>query len=184
MLTQARDELIRRTFEAVEGARNVIVHLYNCTSTLQRRVVFGLDRPGIVAIATDAARLIGELSKKRAGGPVRFQYSPESFTGTELDFAIEICEAVMDVWQPTPERPVILNLPATVEMATPNIYADQIEYFSRNVRRSRTRSSCRSIRTTIAAPASPRPSSRSWPAPSASRAPCSAMASAPAMSTS
>ena len=134
VLTQARDELVRRTFEAIEGARNVIVHLYNSTSTLQRRVVFGLDRPGIVAIATDAARLIGALSAKRAAGPVRFQYSPESFTGTELDFAVEICEAVMDVWKPTPQCPVILNLPATVEMATPNIYADQIEYFSRTVR--------------------------------------------------
>ncbi|MGE5146376.1 MAG: 2-isopropylmalate synthase [Candidatus Eiseniibacteriota bacterium] len=134
VLTQARDELIRRTFDAIEGARNVIVHLYNSTSTVQRRVVFGLDRPGIVAIATNAARLIGELSAQRKAGPVRFQYSPESFTGTELDFAIEICEAVMDVWQPTPERRVIFNLPATVEMATPNIYADQIEYFSRTVK--------------------------------------------------
>jgi 2-isopropylmalate synthase len=134
VLTQSRDELIRRTFEAIEGAKNVIVHLYNSTSTLQRRVVFGLDRAGIVDIATSGARLIGELSAKRKAGPVRFQYSPESFTGTELDFAIEICEAVMDVWQPTPARPVILNLPATVEMATPNIYADQIEYFGRNVK--------------------------------------------------
>jgi 2-isopropylmalate synthase len=134
VLTQARDELIRRTFEAVEGAKNVIVHLYNSTSTLQRRVVFGLDRPGIVDIATRGARLIGELSENRAAGPVRYQYSPESFTGTELDFAVEVCEAVMDVWQPTPQRRVILNLPATVEMATPNIYADQIEYFSRTIR--------------------------------------------------
>jgi 2-isopropylmalate synthase len=110
------------------------VHLYNSTSTLQRRVVFGLDRAGIVDIAVRAAKLCRELTPTIPECDVHYQYSPESFTGTELDFAVEICEAVMDVWEPTPTRPVILNLPATVEMATPNIYADQIEWFHRHVK--------------------------------------------------
>jgi 2-isopropylmalate synthase len=134
VLTQARPELIERTFESLRGARQAVVHLYNSTSTLQRRVVFGLDRPGIVDIAVKAARLCKKLAGTIPGTDVHWQYSPESFTGTELDFAIEICEAVMDVWEPTPARPVILNLPATVEMATPNIYADQIEWFHRHVK--------------------------------------------------
>ena len=135
VLTQSREELIRRSFEAIRGSRRAIMHLYNSTSTLQRRVVFGLDRQGIVDIAVSGAKLIKELADAMAGETdVHFQYSPESFTGTELEFAKEICEAVMDVWRPTPEKPVILNLPATVEMATPNVYADQIEWFSRNVK--------------------------------------------------
>jgi 2-isopropylmalate synthase len=134
VLTQSREELIRRTFESIEGARRAIVHLYNSTSTLQRRVVFGLDRQGIVDIATSGARLIRELAESAGPTEIVYQYSPESFTGTELDYAKEICEAVMDVWRPTPEHKVILNLPATVEMATPNVYADQIEWFSRNIR--------------------------------------------------
>ena len=134
VLTQARPELIERSFEAVRGARRAIMHLYNSTSTLQRRVVFGLDKPGIVDIAVKAARLIRELAAAMPQSDIVYQYSPESFTGTELDFAVEICEAVMDVWRPTPERQTILNLPATVEMATPNVYADQIEWFGRNVR--------------------------------------------------
>jgi 2-isopropylmalate synthase len=134
VLTQARSELIERSFEAIRGARRAIMHLYNSTSTLQRRVVFGLDKPGIVDIAVRGAKLIRKLAAAMPETEVVYQYSPESFTGTELDFAIEVCEAVMDVWQPTPERTVILNLPATVEMATPNIYADQIEWFSRNIR--------------------------------------------------
>ncbi len=135
VLTQSREELIRRSFESVRGARRAIMHLYNSTSTLQRRVVFGLDRAGIVEIAVKGAQLIKQLAEEmRDETEVLFQYSPESFTGTELEFAKEICEAVMEVWQPTPEKPVILNLPATVEMATPNIYADQIEWFSRNIR--------------------------------------------------
>src|SRR5436190_1384587 len=134
VLTQARPELIERSFEAIRGAPRAIMHLYNSTSTLQRRVVFGLDKPGIVDIAVSGARLIRELAATMPETEVICQYSPESFTGTELDFAIEICEAVMDVWRPTPERKVILNLPATVEMATPNIYADQIEWFGRNIR--------------------------------------------------
>jgi 2-isopropylmalate synthase len=134
VLTQARPELIERSFESIRGARRAIMHLYNSTSTLQRRVVFGLDKPGIVDIAVNAAKLIRELAAGMPESEIIYQYSPESFTGTELDFAVEICEAVMDVWRPTPDRKTILNLPATVEMATPNIYADQIEWFGRNIR--------------------------------------------------
>ncbi len=135
VLTQSREHLIRRTFEALHGARRVIVHLYNSTSPLQRQVVFGLDRAGIIDIAVRGAELIQSIA---AGYPETqwvFQYSPESFTGTELDFALEICEAVNEVWQPTPKHQVILNLPATVEMATPNVYADQIEWFCRHISR-------------------------------------------------
>jgi 2-isopropylmalate synthase len=134
VLTQARPELIERSFEAIRGARRAIMHLYNSTSTLQRRVVFRLDKPGIVDIAVTGAKVIRELAAAMPETEVVYQYSPESFTGTELDFAVEICEAVMDVWRPTPEKKTILNLPATVEMATPNIYADQIEWFGRNIR--------------------------------------------------
>jgi len=134
VLTQARPELIERTYESLRGAPRAIVHLYNSTSTLQRRVVFGLDRAGIVDIAVRAARLCQDLNSTVPECDVRWEYSPESFTGTELDFAVEICEAVMDVWKPTPDRRMILNLPATVEMATPNVYADQIEWFLRHVR--------------------------------------------------
>ncbi len=134
VLTQARGELIERSFESIRGARRAIMHLYNSTSTLQRRVVFGLDKAGIVDIAVTAARLIRDLAAAMPETEIVYQYSPESFTGTELDFAVEICEAVMDVWQPTPQKKAILNLPATVEMATPNVYADQIEWFGRNIR--------------------------------------------------
>ncbi len=133
VLTQARAELIERTFEALRGVRRAIVHLYNSTSTVQRRVVFKLDRKGVLDIAVKAARLIDELARGQPGTQWAFEYSPESFTGTELDFAVEICDAVNAVWQPTPTRKVILNLPATVEMATPNIYADQIEWFGRHI---------------------------------------------------
>lgn len=134
VLTQARPELITRTFEALKGARRAIVHFYNSTSTLQRRVVFGLDQAGITKIAVDAARLVKQLADAAPETDWVFQYSPESFTGTEIDYSIEICEAVMDVIQPTRERRIIFNLPATVEMSTPNIYADQIEYFLRKVK--------------------------------------------------
>ncbi len=134
VLTQAREELIRRTFEGIRGARRAIVHLYNSTSTLQRRVVFGLDRAGITEIAVKGTRLVKACAAELPDTEVVFQYSPESFTGTELDYAVEICEAVMDVWEPTPERRMILNLPSTVEMATPNVFADQIEWFGRNIR--------------------------------------------------
>ncbi len=135
VLTQAREPLIRRTYEALTGARRVIVHLYNSTSTLQRRVVFGMDRPGIVDIAVNAAKVVRECAQAQPETDWIFQYSPESFTGTELDFAVEICDAVNEVWLPTPQRRVILNLPATVEMSTPNIYADQIEWFARHIAR-------------------------------------------------
>src|SRR4030088_282759 len=128
VLTQARDELIERTFESLVGAKRAIVHLYTSTSTLQRRVVFGLDRPGIMGIAVRGAELIRQLSSTLPGTQLRYEYSPESFTGTELDFIKEISEAVMGVWEPTRERPMILNLPATVEMSTPNIYADQLDW--------------------------------------------------------
>ncbi|HKK29086.1 MAG TPA: 2-isopropylmalate synthase [Alphaproteobacteria bacterium] len=136
VLTQCRPELITRTFEAIKGAPSAIVHFYNSTSTAQRRVVFGMDENGITEIATSAAKLVRELHEAGAAGDtaVRYQYSPESFTGTELAYTVEICEAVMDVLEPTPERKLILNLPATVEMCTPNTYADQIEWFSRNIK--------------------------------------------------
>ena len=135
VLTQAREPLIRRTFEALAGARRAIVHLYNSTSTTQRRVVFGQDRAGIVAIAVNGAKLMRELAAQHPATDWTFQYSPESFTGTELDFAKEICDAVTAVWQPTPAHKVIINLPATVEIAPPNVYADQIEWMSRNLAR-------------------------------------------------
>jgi 2-isopropylmalate synthase len=134
VLTQAREELIARTFEALRGAPRAIVHLYNSTSCLQRRVVFNLDRRGVTRIAVEGTKLVKQLTKTIPQTDVRLEYSPESFTGTELDFAIEICEAVMDVWEPTPQKKIILNLPATVEMATPNVYADQIEWFGRHVK--------------------------------------------------
>ncbi|HMH17787.1 MAG TPA: 2-isopropylmalate synthase [Burkholderiales bacterium] len=134
VLTQAREPLIRRTFESLRGAKRAIMHLYNSTSTVQRRVVFGLDRPGIVDIAVQGARVVLDCARVQPDTDWVFQYSPESFTGTELDFAVEICDAVNAVWKPTPQRPVILNLPATVEMATPNVYADQIEWFGRHVK--------------------------------------------------
>ena len=133
VLTQARDRLIRRTFDAIRGARRAIVHLYNSTSTTQRRVVFNADRAEIMKIATDGAALIRDLVPSVPETEVIYQYSPESFTGTELDYARDVCNAVMDVWQPTPDRKTIVNLPATVEMASANIYADQIEWMHRNI---------------------------------------------------
>jgi len=129
VLTQAREHLIKKTFESITGAREVIVHLYNSTSTLQRDVVFHMNKQEIIDLAVSGARLVKEEAKKYPDTKFRYQYSPESFTGTEVDFALDVCEAVMDVWQPSGENPVIINLPATVEMATPNIYADQIEWF-------------------------------------------------------
>ena len=136
VLTQSREALIERTFESIRGAKQAIVHLYNSTSTLQRRVVFGLDKAGIVDIAVHGAQLCQKFADEiKDETDVYFQYSPESYTGTELEFALEICNAVTDVWQPTPDRKVILNLPATVEMATPNVYADSIEWMHRNLAR-------------------------------------------------
>lgn len=136
VLTQAREPLIRRTIESVMGAKNAIIHLYNSTSTVQRRVVFNDDQAGIRKIATDGTKLVKALAPelRDSGTYVRFEYSPESFTGTELDYAMDVCEAVMDIWQPTADNPIIINLPATVEMASPNIYADQIEWMSTNFR--------------------------------------------------
>mgnify|MGYP003325216619 FL=1 len=135
VLTQAREPLIKRTFESIKGAKNAIVHLYNSTSTLQRRVVFGLDKAGIKKIATDGAELCLSLIDSVKGTNVSFEYSPESYTGTELEFALEVCNAVNAIWQPTPQWKSIINLPATVEMATPNVYADSIEWMSRNLDR-------------------------------------------------
>ncbi|MFD2468454.1 2-isopropylmalate synthase [Amycolatopsis silviterrae] len=135
VLTQCRPELIERTFQALEGAPRAIVHIYNSTSILQRRVVFREEREGIKKIATQAAEMVVELAAKQPDTDFRFQYSPESYTGTELSYALEVCNAVTEIWQPTPEKPVILNLPATVEMATPNVYADSIEWMSRNLER-------------------------------------------------
>jgi 2-isopropylmalate synthase len=137
VLCQCREDLITRTLESLTGAKNVIFHLYNSTSPAQRRYVFGADRPAIVKIATDAIALLKQLSRPlvAAGTNLRLEYSPESFTSTELEFALEICEAVTDVWQPTAAQKIILNLPATVEYATPNIHADQIEWLCTHLRR-------------------------------------------------
>ncbi len=133
VLTQAREPLIRRTYEAVAGAKQAIIHLYNSTSTLQRRVVFGLDKDGIKKIATDGAKLCLDLMSTVPETKISFEYSPESYTGTELEFAVEVCNAVNDIWKPTPQWKTIMNLPATVEMATPNVYADSIEWMCRNL---------------------------------------------------
>jgi len=135
VLTQARPELIERTYEALAGASRAIVHVYNSTSTVQREQVFGLDRAGILDIAVNGARMVKDIAALNPGTEWTFQYSPESFTGTELDFAVEVIDAVTDVWRPDEGQPVIINLPATVEMATPNVFADQIEWVCDNIRR-------------------------------------------------
>ncbi|HTH05786.1 MAG TPA: 2-isopropylmalate synthase, partial [Ilumatobacteraceae bacterium] len=134
VLTQCRQELIERTYESIAGMRRAIVHFYNSTNPLQREVVFGLDQQGILDIAVSGARLCRKLEETVPDTDVRYEYSPESFTLTEPDYALAVCHAVMDVMEPTPERPLILNLPATVECYTPNVYADVIEWFCRNVR--------------------------------------------------
>lgn len=134
VLTQAREDLIKRTFESIRGAHRATVHLYNSTSPVQRNVVFGRDRGGIIDMAMAGTKLVREFAERSAETQVVFEYSPESFSATELDFALEICEAVMDVWRPTPEERLVLNLPATVEMASPNVFADQIEWFSSRMR--------------------------------------------------
>jgi 2-isopropylmalate synthase len=135
VLTQAREHLLKKTFEVLRGAHRAIVHLYNSTSTLQRRVVFRMNRQEIKGLAVNGARVMREEAEKQGGTLFCFEYTPESFTGTEPDFAVEICDAVMDVWQPSKERKVILNLPSTVEMATPNVYADQVEWFCKHIGR-------------------------------------------------
>ncbi len=131
VLTQARKHLIERTFDAIRGAKQSIVHLYNSTSTLQRRVVFRADKQEITKIAVDGAKLIHQLAANVDDGIIRYQYSPESFTGTEIEYAAEICDAVCDVWEPTDDNKAIMNLPSTVELSTPNVHADQIELFCR-----------------------------------------------------
>jgi 2-isopropylmalate synthase len=133
VLTPARSELIHRTFESIRGAPRAIVHFYNATAPLFRRVVFRQDKPATIKLAVDAARLIKDLAAARPETDFSFEYSPEAFSATEQEFALEICEAVIDVWQPTVAKKAILNLPATVEVATPNIYADQIEWFCRTI---------------------------------------------------
>jgi 2-isopropylmalate synthase len=136
VLVQCREHLIDRTFESLRGARSAIVHFYNSTSVLQREVVFGLDKDGITAIATDGARLCQKYAEIHTPDThIRYEYSPESYTGTELDYALEVCSAVIDVIDPRPDWPLIINLPATVEMATPNVYADSIEWMHRNLPR-------------------------------------------------
>lgn len=132
VLCQARPELIERTVEALDGVKNAVFHLYNSTSELQRRVVFNMDRDGIIALAVDGTKLVRDMTRDLTSTNVQFEYSPESFTGTELDFAIDICEAVSETWGSSAAEPIIINLPSTVEMATPNVYADQIEYFCQN----------------------------------------------------
>ena len=134
VLTQARPELIRRTFDSLKGARRAILHLYNSTSIVQREKVFKTDKAGIIDIAVQGAKEVKRCAAAQPDTEWIFQYSPESFTGTEVDFAVEVCDAVNDIWKPTPERPSIINLPSTVEMATPNIYADQVELFCRNIK--------------------------------------------------
>jgi 2-isopropylmalate synthase, yeast type len=134
VLVQSKEDLIRRTFESLQGAKKAIVHLYNSTSEQQRRIVFGLDKPAIVDIAVRGTQLIKDLVPTLPNTEIKLEYSPESFTLTELDFALEICEAVVDTWQPSVDNKLILNLPATVEVSTPNIHADQIEWFCRHLR--------------------------------------------------
>ena len=131
VLSQCREDQIEKTFESIKGCKQAVVHIYNSTSTLQRDVVFGKDKQSIIDIAVQGTKWVKERAEKFPG-KIYFEYSPESFTGTELDFALEICTAVQDVWQPTPEDPMIFNLPSTVEMTTPNVYADQIEWMSRH----------------------------------------------------
>ncbi|MBT8768223.1 2-isopropylmalate synthase [Metapseudomonas boanensis] len=135
VLTQAREDLITRTFESLRGAKKAIVHVYNATAPSFRRIVFNQDKQGVIDIAVNAATLIKKLAAEQPETQWTFQYSPEIFSSTELDFAVEVCDAVINVWQPTPQNKIILNLPATVECATPNIYADQIEWFGRHVSR-------------------------------------------------
>ena len=134
VLTQARPELIRRTFDSLKGARRAILHVYNSTSIVQREKVFKTDKAGIIDIAVEGAKEVKRCAAAQPDTDWIFQYSPESFTGTEVDFAVDVCDAVNDIWKPTPERPSIINLPSTVEMATPNIYADQVELFCRNIK--------------------------------------------------
>jgi 2-isopropylmalate synthase len=151
VLTQCRDHLIERTFDAIRGAKQAIVHFYNSTSDPAARVVFGLDQDGIVDIALQGARLCRKLEETVPETDVFYEYSPESYTGTELEFAVEVCNEVIDVIDPTPDHKIIINLPATVEMATPNVYADRSSGWPSHSTGA-TRSSSRCTRTTTAAP--------------------------------
>ena len=135
VLTQAREELIRRTFEALAGAPRAIVHLYNATAPVMRRVVLGLDEDGVVQLAVTHARLLRELAAQQPGTDWSFEYSPEMFSGTELDFAKRVVDAVTEVWQPTPQHKCIINLPSTVEHSTPNVFADMVEWMHRHLAR-------------------------------------------------
>ena len=135
MLTQAREDLITRTFESLKGAKQAIVHYYNATAPSFRRIVFNQDKAGVIQIAVNAGRIIKRLAEQNPETNWRFEYSPEIFSSTEPEFAVEVCNAVIEVFQPTPEQKLILNLPATVEAATPNVYADQIEWFCRQIDR-------------------------------------------------
>ena len=134
VLTQSREHLIKKTFECLKGAKKAIVHLYNSTSVLQRKVVFNKSKQEIIDIAVTGATLMMQFKDNYPETNFSFEYSPESFTGTELDYSLQICEAILDIWKPTPVKKAILNLPSTVEMATPNIYADQIEWFCKNIK--------------------------------------------------
>ncbi|HWH68507.1 MAG TPA: 2-isopropylmalate synthase, partial [Candidatus Sulfotelmatobacter sp.] len=134
VLVQAREDLIERTFQSLVGARKAIIHMYNSTSPAQRRIVFGMSKEQILAVAVRGAKMIQERLPQLKDTQVMLQYSPESFSATEVEFAKEVSEAVMEVWQPTPQRPMILNLPDTVEVATPNVYADQVEWICRNIK--------------------------------------------------
>ena len=184
VLTQCRADLIERTYQSLVGADRAIVHLYNSTSTIQRRVVFGMDRDGIRDLAVEGMRWCRKYEALTPGTDIHYEYSPESFTSTEADFALEVCEAVTDVVDPSPDRPVILNLPATVEMYTPNLYADVIEWFGRNLTRPRRRRAQRPPPQRPGLRRGRRRTGRPRRRRSASRARCSATANAPAMSTS
>jgi 2-isopropylmalate synthase len=181
VLTQSRPHIIEQTFAALRGVRKAIVHLYNSTSTLQRDVVFHMNREQCLELAVSGARLIREIAARdTCGSEFTFEYSPESFTGTELDFAVEICDAVCDVWQPTAEHKVIINLPATVEMSTPNVYADQIEYFCRHTRyRDRILVSLHTHNDRGTA-VPPQPNWAFWPVPTGLKEPYSATVNEPA----
>ncbi|MFM2099102.1 MAG: 2-isopropylmalate synthase, partial [Pseudomonadota bacterium] len=133
VLTQSREDLIKTSFESLRGAKQAIVHLYNAVSPAWRRIVFGMEKPEIKAIAVAGAKLLRDQAAAQPDTDWHFEYSPETFSTAEIDFSLEVCAAVMDILNPTPEKPIIFNLPATVEAATPNIYADQIEYFGRHI---------------------------------------------------
>ena len=151
VLTQCRDHIIRKTFEAVKGAPSAVIHFYNSTSVAQREQVFRKSKEEIKQIAIDGAKLVKQLSEEYEGN-FRFEYSPESFTGTEPEYALEVCNAVLDVMQPTPDKPMIINLPSTVQMSMPHVYASQIEYFSKNLKYIRSNIDAQSIASVPPAP--------------------------------